>query len=51
MGLHKFISKIFGNKAQRDLKEISPVVEEIKAIYPEMALYLVIHICPLRYSI
>lgn len=37
MGLHKFISKIFGNKAQRDLKEISPVVEEIKAIYPEMA--------------
>ncbi|MFA7226034.1 MAG: preprotein translocase subunit SecA [Dysgonamonadaceae bacterium] len=28
MGLHKFISKIFGNKAQR---------EEIKAIYPEMA--------------
>jgi len=37
MGFNKFISKIFGNKAQRDLKEISPVVEEIKAIYPEMA--------------
>ncbi|NMB49934.1 MAG: preprotein translocase subunit SecA [Bacteroidales bacterium] len=37
MGFNKFISKIFGSKAQRDLKEISPVVEEIKAIYPEMA--------------
>lgn len=37
MGFNKFISKIFGSKAQRDLREISPVVEEIKAIYPEMA--------------
>lgn len=37
MGFNELISKIFGNKAQRDLREINPVVEKIKAVYPEMA--------------
>jgi len=30
------ISKIFGNKAQRDMREIQPVVDKIKSIYPEI---------------
>lgn len=29
--------KILGNKADRDLKEVTPLVEEIKAIYPTLA--------------
>lgn len=36
MALNDIISKIFGNKAQRDLKAINPVVEKIKAVYPEI---------------
>ena len=34
MGFNKFISKLFGNKAQRDLHEINPVVNTIKEAYP-----------------
>jgi len=34
MGFNELLSKFFGNKAQRDLREISPYVEKIKAIYP-----------------
>ncbi|HBL33109.1 MAG TPA: preprotein translocase subunit SecA, partial [Porphyromonadaceae bacterium] len=34
MGLNEFISKIFGNKAQRDLNEINPVVKKIHEAYP-----------------
>ena len=34
MGFNDFLAKIFGNKAQRDLKEVSPVVNKIKEIYP-----------------
>ena len=34
MGFNEFLTKIFGNKAQRDLKEVSPVVNKIKEIYP-----------------
>ncbi len=34
MGFNKFISKIFGNKAQRDLNKINPVVNKIKEVYP-----------------
>ncbi|MBP5477479.1 MAG: preprotein translocase subunit SecA [Paludibacteraceae bacterium] len=30
------ISKLFGNKAQRDMREIQPVVEKIKQVYPEI---------------
>ncbi|MDL2222009.1 preprotein translocase subunit SecA [Parabacteroides sp. OttesenSCG-928-N08] len=34
MGFNDFISKLFGNKAQRDLKEITPYVNKIKEAYP-----------------
>lgn len=34
MGFNSFISGLFGNKAQRDLKATNPVVEKIKAAYP-----------------
>jgi preprotein translocase subunit SecA len=34
MGFNEFISKLFGNKAQRDLNEVNPVVKKIQAAYP-----------------
>ncbi len=34
MGFNEFLTKIFGNKSQRDLKEIMPIVDKIKAVYP-----------------
>ena len=37
MTFTNFLSKIFGNKSQRDLKEINPYVESITAIFPEFA--------------
>ena len=33
MGFNDFLKKIIGNKAQRDLKEISPFVDKVKAVY------------------
>ena len=33
MGFNDIISKIFGNKAQRDLNEVNPVVKRIKEAY------------------
>jgi len=36
MGFNDFLSKMFGNKAQRDLREISPYVEKVKAVYPSI---------------
>ena len=36
MGFNDFLSKLFGNKSQRDLKEIMPYVDKIKAVYPEI---------------
>lgn len=36
MGFNEFLSKIFGNKATRDMKEIQPWVEKVKAAYPEI---------------
>ena len=36
MSLTSFLSKIFGNKSQRDLKEIRPIVDSIIALGPEM---------------
>ncbi len=36
MGFNEFISKLFGNKASRDMKEIQPWVEKVKAAYPEI---------------
>ena len=37
MGFNEFLSSIFGNKSARDMKEIQPWVEKIKAAYPEVA--------------
>ena len=37
MGFNEFISKIFGNKASRDMKEIQPWVEKVKAVYSEIS--------------
>ena len=37
MGFNEFISKLFGNKASRDMKEIKPWVDKVKAVYPEIA--------------
>ena len=37
MGFNEFLSSIFGNKSTRDMKEIQPWVEKIKAAYPDIA--------------
>ena len=37
MGFNDFLGKIFGSKGQRDLKEITPFVDKIKAVYDEIA--------------
>jgi preprotein translocase subunit SecA len=37
MGFNEFLSKLFGNKSTRDMKEIQPWVEKIKAAYPDIA--------------
>ena len=37
MGFNEFISKLFGNKASRDMREIQPWVEKVKAAYPTIA--------------
>jgi preprotein translocase subunit SecA len=34
--IDKFLTKIFGNKYDKDIKEITPYVEKIKAVYPEI---------------
>lgn len=36
MGFNEFMTKLFGNKSQRDLKEITPYVEKVKAVYPSI---------------
>ena len=36
MGFNEILSSIFGNKSTRDMKEIKPWVEKIKAAYPEI---------------
>lgn len=36
MGFNDILAKLFGNKSQRDLKEINPYVDRIKAVYPEI---------------
>ncbi|MGC9151314.1 MAG: preprotein translocase subunit SecA [Microbacter sp.] len=33
MGFNEFLSKMFGNKSQRDLREILPIVEKVKSAY------------------
>ena len=36
MDINKFLSKLFGNKSTRDMKQIQPLVEKVKAAYPEI---------------
>ncbi|MCF0218609.1 MAG: preprotein translocase subunit SecA [Muribaculaceae bacterium] len=36
MSLTSFLSKIFGNKSTRDLREIQPILDKIKALMPEV---------------
>ncbi len=36
MSFTSFIKKLFGDKSQRDLKEIMPIVDKIKALGPDM---------------
>ena len=36
MSFNSFLSKLFGNKSTRDLKEIQPIINKIKAIEPEL---------------
>ncbi len=36
MGLSDILKSMFGNKSTRDLKKITPIVNQIKAIYPEI---------------
>ncbi len=36
MGFNEFMTSLFGNKSQRDLKEITPFVEKVKAVYPKI---------------
>ncbi len=37
MGFNDFLSKLFGNKATRDMKEIVPWVDKVKAAYPAIS--------------
>ena len=37
MGFNSIISKLFGNKASRDMREIQPWVEKVKAVYPTLS--------------
>jgi preprotein translocase subunit SecA len=34
--IDKFLTKIFGNKYDKDIKEISPYVDKVKEVYPEI---------------
>ena len=36
MDINKLLSKIFGNKSTRDMKEIQPWVEKIKKVEPSI---------------
>ena len=36
MNFLEIITKLFGNKAQKDMRAISPVVEKIKAAYEQI---------------
>lgn len=36
MNLTKILTSLFGNKSSRDMKLIQPLVEKVKAVYPEI---------------
>lgn len=38
MGINSFLTKFFGNKSDRDLKEVQPFVDKILKVYPEISL-------------
>ena len=40
MGLFDFTTKLFGNKYDKDLKEINPIIDKIKAVYPSIQDFL-----------
>ena len=46
MGFNEFIGKLFGNKATRDMKEIKPWVDRVKAVYPEISKLSNVHFFP-----
>ncbi len=37
MDINKFLSKLFGNKSTRDMKQIQPWVEKVKNAYSTIA--------------
>ena len=36
MNFNKLLQSLFGNKSTRDMKLIQPLVEKVKAVYPEI---------------
>ena len=36
MNLNKFLNSLFGDKSTRDMKLIQPLVEKVKAVYPDI---------------
>ena len=36
MGFNDLLKKLFGNKSQRDLKEIEPYIQKIKLFRPNL---------------
>lgn len=36
MGFNNFLKTLFGDKSTRDMKQIQPIVEKVKAAYPEI---------------
>ena len=36
MNFNKFLKSLFGDKSSRDMKLIQPLVEKVKAAYPEI---------------
>lgn len=36
MGFNNFLKSLFGDKSTRDMKQIQPIVEKVKAAYPEI---------------
>ena len=48
MGFNEFLSSIFGNKSTRDMKEIKPWVEKIKAATRRLRNLTTTHSVPKR---
>ena len=36
MGFNSFLSKLFGNKAMRDMKALRPIVDKVNEVYPQI---------------